>query len=207
VFDPGTVKQIIDLYVDKGWGLHRIGAMFGLSGRPIETTLRKVGVKIRDKRESKMGDLNPAKHRQNPCGFSYVRSQNKVMTKAEGRFAQQFPGLEYYYPIATGDKQKWGTWVFTVDFYDPQANLAFEIDGPTHRYSKRDKDRDARKEAFLKECGIPLLRLSNEEVFRGDFIQKVVSFYANYQNASHPWAWRQTGDKDKAKGFGYSLHC
>jgi very-short-patch-repair endonuclease len=50
-----------------------------------------------------------------------------------------------------------------VDFYLPGHNLVIEIDGPYH-HAERDRLRD---EAFTKERGIRVLRLTNEDVLSG----------------------------------------
>jgi very-short-patch-repair endonuclease len=52
-----------------------------------------------------------------------------------------------------------------VDFYLPDHNLIIEIDGPCH-----DPERERRRdEWFTRVRGIPILRLTNEQVLSGDF--------------------------------------
>jgi very-short-patch-repair endonuclease len=52
-----------------------------------------------------------------------------------------------------------------ADFYIPSLNLIVEIDGPCHDPAA-DRDRD---EAFEQARGIKTVRLTNAQVFTGDF--------------------------------------
>jgi very-short-patch-repair endonuclease len=53
-----------------------------------------------------------------------------------------------------------------VDFYLPEHRLAIEIDGPSHQNPSHDRRMDA---WFERVRGIRILRLTNEEVLRGEF--------------------------------------
>ena len=53
-----------------------------------------------------------------------------------------------------------------VDFYLPEHKLAIEIDGPSHQDLAHDRHLDAWVERVR---GIKILRLTNEQVLRGEF--------------------------------------
>ena len=53
---------------------------------------------------------------------------------------------------------------FVVDFYCPSEKLAIELDGRSH-YDSVGLSNDEKKELFLREQGIVLLRFENKEVF------------------------------------------
>jgi len=64
-----------------------------------------------------------------------------------------------------------------VDFYLPGHKLAIEIDGPSHQDPARDRRMDA---WFERVRGIKILRLTNEQVSRGEF-----AGMANFIRTSH----------------------
>ena len=47
-----------------------------------------------------------------------------------------------------------------VDFWCPSAGLAVEVDGDTHS----DPDKDARRDAYLKQFGVRVLHVTNPDV-------------------------------------------
>ena len=47
-----------------------------------------------------------------------------------------------------------------VDFWCPSAQLAIEVDGDTHS----DSDKDARRDAYLKQFGVGVLHVTNPDV-------------------------------------------
>ena len=49
-----------------------------------------------------------------------------------------------------------------VDFWCPSAGLAVEVDGDTHS----DPDKDARRDAYLRQFGVRVLHVTNPEVIR-----------------------------------------
>jgi very-short-patch-repair endonuclease len=53
-----------------------------------------------------------------------------------------------------------------VDFYLPKHKLAIEIDGPSHQDPAHDRRMDA---WFERVRGIRILRLTNDQVLRGEF--------------------------------------
>lgn len=53
---------------------------------------------------------------------------------------------------------------YVLDFYCPEKQFALEVDGQGHGFGDQPQ-RDARKDAFLREQGIRVLRLSAQLVF------------------------------------------
>jgi len=54
---------------------------------------------------------------------------------------------------------------YVLDFYCPAARLAVEVDGEVHERGDRP-ERDARRDAFLAEHGVAVLRIPASEVLR-----------------------------------------
>ena len=59
-------------------------------------------------------------------------------------------------------QQSWGP--FILDFFCWNERLAIELDGGQH-FEAVTEDYDARRTAFLRRCGIRVLRFSNDQVF------------------------------------------
>ena len=57
---------------------------------------------------------------------------------------------------------------YILDFYCAEAKLAIELDGSQH-YEKVGKEKDAKRDAFLNELGIAVLRYSNID-FHKNFV-------------------------------------
>ena len=53
---------------------------------------------------------------------------------------------------------------YVLDFFCPAAGLAIEVDGEAHDRGNRP-ERDMRRDAFLRECGVETLRIPAREVF------------------------------------------
>jgi very-short-patch-repair endonuclease len=53
---------------------------------------------------------------------------------------------------------------FIVDFYCPSEKLAIELDGDGH-FTSAGWEQDQRKEKYLNESGIKVIRFENDEVF------------------------------------------
>lgn len=83
----------------------------------------------------------------------------------ENMFAYLFPQFDRQITFGTGKGglEEWGTKKFTVDFYNPVTKEAVEIDGKSHN-TEYQKILDKLKYYFLKEKGITLLRIKNEDV-------------------------------------------
>ncbi len=52
---------------------------------------------------------------------------------------------------------------YIVDFYCPSAQLVIEIDGGQH-YTEEGQAQDSRRDAFLNDIGLSVLRFSNLDV-------------------------------------------
>lgn len=52
---------------------------------------------------------------------------------------------------------------FVVDFYCPQAKLAIELDGSSHR-SPDSREYDAEREKFLEAANVHVLRFKNQQI-------------------------------------------
>lgn len=81
----------------------------------------------------------------------------RVMPLAEVILWQQlqgrrFEGLKF--------RRQYGVDGYIIDFYCPQLRLAIEVDGDTHRDSKKDELRSR----FIEDFGIAIVRFTNDEV-------------------------------------------
>jgi very-short-patch-repair endonuclease len=65
---------------------------------------------------------------------------------------KQLYGLQFYRQKPVGN--------YIVDFYCPAAKLVIEIDGGQH-YTERGQAQDYKRDAFLKDMGLSVLRFSN----------------------------------------------
>jgi very-short-patch-repair endonuclease len=70
--------------------------------------------------------------------------------------ARQFEGYEFRRQHEVGP--------FIVDFYCPKRRLAIELDGG-QQFDPVIADHDRRRTAFLRGCGVAVLRFTNDEVF------------------------------------------
>ena len=52
---------------------------------------------------------------------------------------------------------------YIVDFYCPGARLVVELDGSQH-FTENGHSSDERRDAYLKELGITVLRFSNQDI-------------------------------------------
>ena len=68
---------------------------------------------------------------------------------------KQLHGLQFYRQKPLGQ--------FIVDFYCPAASLVIELDGGQH-YTEEGQERDSRRDAFLTDIGLYVLRFSNLDV-------------------------------------------
>lgn len=57
---------------------------------------------------------------------------------------------------------------FHADFYLPERKIVIECDGEYWHRSQLIKDRDSRKEVFLNEHGLKVVRLTEEEINQGN---------------------------------------
>jgi very-short-patch-repair endonuclease len=91
----------------------------------------------------------------------YSQTLRKEMTKAEVHLwmclkGKQICGLPFYRQKIIGN--------YIVDFFCAKANLAIEVDGGQH-YSEAGVARDEKRDNYLKEQGLQVLRFTDREVF------------------------------------------
>ena len=65
---------------------------------------------------------------------------------------------------------------YIVDFYIPQKHLVIEIDGAQHK-TEEHKENDIKRDAFLKEQGLCVLRFPNDSIRKnfGDVCQIILN--------------------------------
>jgi len=68
---------------------------------------------------------------------------------------KQLHGLQFYRQKTLGN--------FIVDLYCPSARLVIEIDGGQH-YTEEGQAQDSRRDAYLNDMGLSVLRFSNLDV-------------------------------------------
>jgi very-short-patch-repair endonuclease len=64
---------------------------------------------------------------------------------------------------------------FVVDAYIPSLNLIIEADGKYWHSLERIQKKDKAENAYLKKCGFNVLRLSEEEIKGGYFMERLVN--------------------------------
>ena len=68
---------------------------------------------------------------------------------------KQLYGLQFYRQKPLGS--------YIVDFYCPSAQMVIEIDGGQH-YTEEGQTQDSKRDAFLNNIGLRVLRFSNLDV-------------------------------------------
>ncbi len=91
----------------------------------------------------------------------YARAQRKNMTNTERLLwskirRKQLKGYQFYRQRIIGN--------YIVDFYCPKRKLIIELDGSQH-YGEEGIKKDKRRDAYLKDIGLKILRFSDREVF------------------------------------------
>lgn len=69
---------------------------------------------------------------------------------------KQLKGYQFYRQRIIGN--------YIVDFYCPKRKLIIELDGSQH-YGEEGIKKDKRRDAYLKNIGLKILRFSDREVF------------------------------------------
>jgi very-short-patch-repair endonuclease len=92
----------------------------------------------------------------------HSRNLRKNMTKAEQLLwskirRKQIKGYQFYRQKVIGN--------YIVDFYCPKAHIVLEIDGGQH-YNDAGEVKDARRDAYMSQLGIKVLRFSDREIFK-----------------------------------------
>jgi hypothetical protein len=105
--------------------------------------------------------------------FSGQRGGNGQITPQQCALAERL-GWEMEYPIPTG-VSNWPAAV--VDIANPDSKIAVEVDGGSHQ-TKKQKNRDRRKERMLKKVGWTVLRFWNSQV--DENIEEVLAAIAQF---------------------------
>ena len=82
-------------------------------------------------------------------------------------FGTMFPKLlrQVTFGTGKGGLAKWGSKKYIADFFDPDTNTIFEIDGASHN-SRYRQVADALRDKFFENKGIKTIRISNRMVER-----------------------------------------
>lgn len=88
------------------------------------------------------------------------RKLRKEMTKAEALLWEEVRGKKIE---GVRVRRQYGVGPYIIDFFIPSVDLAIEVDGKIH-LKREVKEKDRNKDAFLKENGIHIVRITNEEV-------------------------------------------
>lgn len=94
----------------------------------------------------------------NPKLTSNAKTLRKSMTKEERRLWYDFFKGQ---PFTVNRQKVIGTYI--VDFYCAEAGLVVELDGSQH-YEANGRQSDELRDAFLRSCGLQVLRYSNYDV-------------------------------------------
>jgi len=92
---------------------------------------------------------------------SYARTPRKNSTDAERLLwskirRKQLKGYQFYRQKIIGN--------YIIDFYCPKRRLIIELDGGQH-YGEEGMRKDKKRDAYLKNMGLKILRFSDREVF------------------------------------------
>src|SRR4030066_2484802 len=107
------------------------------------------------------GDLKATMLRYTKNLKGYSKSLRVNMTEAERLLwekirGKQLKGYQFYRQKTIGS--------CIVDFYCPKAKLVIELDGGQH-YSPEGKAKDRKREEYMKDIGLRVLRFSDKEIF------------------------------------------
>lgn len=94
----------------------------------------------------------------------YAKGMRRAMTPEERRLWYDFLSK---HPYHFRRQQPCGGYI--IDFYAPTLLFAIEVDGSQH-FSQDEYARDAERTTYLRERGIHLLRLTNQQI-RRDFAE------------------------------------
>ena len=97
-------------------------------------------------------------YKHNRFLVSNARNLRKNMTKEERHLWYDF--LRFY-PVKFLRQKILGKYI--VDFYCAEAKLVVELDGSQH-YENKGMEHDAERTAYLKQYGVRVLRIPNNEV-------------------------------------------
>ena len=97
-------------------------------------------------------------YKHNPKLTSNAKELRKNMTKEERHLWYDFLKT---YPIRFSRQKVLGKYI--VDFYSAEAKIVIELDGSQH-YDLENQKKDEERTDFLKQYGLRIIRLPNNEV-------------------------------------------
>ena len=89
-----------------------------------------------------------------------AKQLRKKMTKEERHLWYDFLRS---YPVRFSRQKVLGKYI--ADFYSAEAKLVIELDGTQH-YEPNNKQKDDERTEFLKEYGLSIIRIPNNEISR-----------------------------------------
>jgi very-short-patch-repair endonuclease len=102
----------------------------------------------------------------------FIAQRKQRTTPAENVFCSYLASLGLSYRFQQGFYRPYYR---IADFYLPALNVIIEIDGPCH-----DREHDERRDKWLEQArGIRTIRLTNDQVFRGEFEQIIALINRN----------------------------
>lgn len=81
-------------------------------------------------------------------------AETLLWSKLRGK---QLKGCQFYRQKIIGN--------YIADFYSPKSKLVIEVDGGQH-YSEEGKEKDRKRDDYMRILGITVLRFSDTEVLR-----------------------------------------
>lgn len=148
-------------YCPSHYGIYnkKVGLWKSLTKYQEENGVWNTGVPVSDEIKAKI-----AKTLKKTSYFVTCKLYKKG-TKYEDMFQEMYPSYEreiVFSTKITGGIEKWGTWQWRADFYDSKNKIVYEIDGSSHTLPGR-RERDKRKDDFMKSIGIKVIRYTNKE--------------------------------------------
>ena len=98
------------------------------------------------------------RYKHNPANVPAAKALRKNMTPEERHLWYDYLRA---YPVRILRQKPIGTYI--VDFYCASAKLVIELDGSQH-FESEGLESDARRDAYLREQGLTVLRYSNADV-------------------------------------------
>ena len=126
----------------------------------------------------------------NKANIPLAKTLRKNMTPWERKLWYEF--LRYY-PIRFQRQKTIGNYI--ADFYCAKAKLVIELDGWQH-YEEEGKEKDLKRDSYLAELGLKVLRYSNYDVnsnFDG-VCKDILKHLSTSSTASGPPSPRGEGD-------------
>lgn len=128
-------------------------------------TREKISAKLRGTKLSQEAKINVSK------GMKLAHAEGRAWNIGKSRWNNEPSYPEKFFKRVIeneiSDKnyiQEYPCGIYSIDFAWPEKKLAFEVDGEQHQRFEEYKERDIRKDKFLRENGWKILRLNWKEV-------------------------------------------